>query len=63
MLVYHKSGEVDCSNAALQDRVGKAVKRLRLAMGPASRDDEGDDDGGLDDEGALFEPEAKLLTA
>ena len=57
VLVHHKSGEVECSNLALQSRVAKAVTRLRLAMGPASRDE--DSDGGLDEEGAAFEDELK----
>ena len=60
VIVHHKTGKVQCAQASLQARVTKAVMRLRLAMGPASREDEG---GSSDDEEEAFEPPLKLIAA
>ena len=59
--VYHKTGKVQCDSAPLQARVAKAVTRLRLAMGPASRDDEDASDDNDDDD--FFEPASKAVAA
>ncbi len=60
VVVHHKTGKVQCAQASLQARVAKAVMRLRLAMGPASREDEV---GSSDDEEEAFEPPLKLVAA
>ena len=58
--VHHKTGKVQCENASLQARVAKAVMRLRLAMGPASRDDTIKSD---DEDADFFEPPLEVPVA